>query len=188
MATHYLLPCTCGQKNEVDSSQAGLTVNCACGSKLTVPAMRGLAGLERVERAPPPHLAAPTNNWGPRQGLMFLGGTVITAAALLALYFWLQLPEPITLLPDYEAINRQSVDQLTPEQSIERWHELQVGIQRPSDEMQLDFLDRYTASLMQWIMLGGGVGAVGLLLFVIGLCMPSKRRATSTPTAPARAA
>jgi hypothetical protein len=175
MATHYLLPCQCGKKTEIDSSQAGLTVRCACGSELAVPAMRGLAGLERVERAPTPSQAQPASMWGPRQGMMFLGAAVVVAAALVALYFWLMLPEPVTLLPDYQALNRNNVKQLTLEQTIDRWHELRFGIESPMEESKLDNYDRYVEWVMQWITVCGGVAGIGCLLIVVGLFIPSKR-------------
>ena len=188
MATHYLLPCQCGKKNEVDSSQAGLTLRCECGSELAVPAMRGLASLERVERAPPPYLAQPAGNWGPRQGLMFLGAAVMAAAALAALYFWWQLPQPVTLMPDYQARNRQGINTLSLEESFDVWHNLQAGIEQPMIEAQLNVYDRYKEWVMQWETACGAVGGVGLLLVVIGLLMPSKRRVARRPVEPAHAA
>jgi hypothetical protein len=107
--------------------------------------------------------------------MMFLGAAVVVAAALVALYFWLMLPEPVTLLPDYQALNRNNVKQLTLEQTIDRWHELRFGIESPMEESKLDNYDRYVEWVMQWITVCGGVAGVGCLLIVVGLFIPSKR-------------
>jgi hypothetical protein len=181
MATHYLLPCPCGKKTEIDSSQAGLTLRCTCGAELTVPAMRGLANLERLERAPAAPATGPSSStWGRRQGTMFLGGVILTISALMALYFWMGIPPRPELLPDYEAINRQQNEQLTLEDSFTQWHEiLQKGITDPAFEARLDFLDQITERIMQWEMVCGGFAAIGLVFIVVGLLMPSGQQAAA---------
>lgn len=186
MATHYWLPCSCGNKNEIDANQAGLTVRCSCGTELSVPAMRGLADLERVERTAAPAASQTASAWGRRHGVVFLGGVILTLAALLALFFWSRIPPRPALLPDYEAINRQYNDQLSLDDSFALWHELlQKGITDPGLEAQLDIIDRITENIMQWEMVCGGFAAVGLLLIVVGLLMPSDRRPAARSAEPA---
>jgi hypothetical protein len=185
MATHYLLPCPCGKKNEIDSSQSGLTVRCACGAELSVPAMRGLANLERVERSSAPMPGQSSGTWGRRHGVVFLGGVILTFAALATLYFWMGIPQRPVLLPNYEDINRQYNDQLSPEDSFTQWHEiLQKGITEQEFETQLDIIDRITENILQWQMVCGGFAAVGLLLIIVGLLMPSDRRSAARRAEP----
>jgi hypothetical protein len=186
MATHYLLPCQCGKKNEVDSNQAGLTVRCECGADLPVPAMRGLANLERVERAPAASVASGMT-WGRRQGLIFLGSVLLAFSALAALFFWAQMPSWPVLLPDYQLRNRQNNEQLSPEDSFNEWRELQKGIVLPEMEAHLNVIERITSDLMQWEMVCGGVAAVGLLLVVVGLSMSSRPRSSPQRVQPAHA-
>lgn len=187
MATHYMLPCQCGKKNEIDSSQAGLTLRCACGADLTIPAMRGLVNLERVERAPAALSAEPTRTWGRRHGTMFLGAVILTIAGLMALFFWMAMPPLPVLLPEYQAINRQGNETLSLEDSFSQWHEiLQKGITDPAFEARLDFLEQITERDVQWEMVCGGFAAIGLLFIVAGLLIPSERQATARRPEPAR--
>ena len=78
----YLLPCACGDKREVDQTQAGLTVRCHCGAELVVPTMRGLAKLERAT----PGVTVPARTWNRRKGVLFLGAC-ITLVSLAVLAF-----------------------------------------------------------------------------------------------------
>ncbi|HET6880317.1 MAG TPA: hypothetical protein VFI31_09190 [Pirellulales bacterium] len=176
MATRYLLPCQCGKKSEVDANQAGLTVRCACGAELAVPAMRGLATLEKVESAP---AAAPTSAapaWGARQGVMFLGAAILIVAGLAALFFWIRFVEPVTLRPDYQEVNRERNEELSLEDSFAEWREkLQKGIEIPELEMQLEKYEEYNEGIMQWEFVCGGFAAIGLLLMVVGLFLPEPR-------------
>lgn len=164
MATHYLLPCQCGKKNEVDSSQAGLHVRCECGAELPVPTMRGLSALERIDRAAEKPGAAGGSNWGRRQGLMFLGGVLLAGAALVALFFWSLFPTRPMLQFDYEA-----QQQLSPVDSFAEWRELQKGIELPEAEMHVIRFEQITDELWKWEMVCGGIAGVGLLLIIVGL-------------------
>lgn len=170
MATHYLLPCQCGKKTEVDSSQAGLQVRCECGTELPVPTMRGLASLERVDRAAETRGGAKPSSWGRRQGLMFLGGVLLTAAALVALFFWSMFPQRPILQFNFEAQQELSlIDSFT------EWRELQKGIELPEAEMHVSHYEQITDELMHWEMACGGVAAVGLLFIIVGLATPANR-------------
>jgi hypothetical protein len=175
MATNYLLPCSCGKRNTVDSGQAGLNVRCECGAELNVPTLRGLSSLERVEAAPRAAAAVPAKVWGPRQGLIFLGSAILVAAAAAAFFFWWRMPEAPSLDPNYQEYNRAFIDSKSPEELMEFWRECQVGITQPMWEMQLDSYDRIVGELTQWEMLVGGVAAVGSILIAVGLTMRSKK-------------
>ncbi|HVA46066.1 MAG TPA: hypothetical protein VNH11_06800 [Pirellulales bacterium] len=174
MPTNYLLPCACGKKTTVDAGQAGLNVRCQCGAELAVPTMRGLSSLERIEAAPTVERGEPAVTWGPRQGLMFLGGTILAAASLAALWFWWSIPAAPSLRDDYQEQTRQAIGQLPPEKIVDLWHEFRTGIEQPQWEMALDRYDAIVRDRMQWEMLVGGVAAVGLLLVVIGLLIGPK--------------
>lgn len=171
MASHYLLPCQCGKKTEVDTSQAGLQVRCECGAELAVPTMRGLAALERVDAVAENSRAATRGTWGRRQGLMFLGGVLLTGAALGALFFWALFPARPMLEFNYEAQR-----QLSPIDSFTEWRELQKGIELPEAEQHLSYFERVTNELMNWEKVCGAAGGVGLLLIIVGLATPSERR------------
>lgn len=173
MAAHYLLPCQCGKKNEVDSSQAGLQVRCECGVQLAVPTMRGLAGLERVERSAEQTRAAAGGAWGRKQGLMFLGGVLVIGAALIGLLFWSLLPNRPMIQFDYETLQRLSL-----EQSFAEWHELQKGVVIPEAEMHIAYYERVTDGLWQWEMVCAGFAALGATLIIVGLALPSNRLPT----------
>lgn len=174
MPANYLLPCSCGEKIAVDSSQAGLNVLCSCGTKLAVPTMRGLSALERIEAAPKGSAAQRPSAWGPRQGLIFLGATILTFAALAAGFFWWATPSAPSLYAGYQEYNREFIDQKTPEELLEVWHECRTGIEQPAYEAGLDTYDMIVRDRMQWETLAGGVAVVGVALIVIGLMISAK--------------
>lgn len=178
MATHYLLPCQCGKKTEVDSSQAGLQVRCECGTELPVPAMRGMAALERVDREADKLGGKKGSTWGRRQGLMFLGGVLVAGAGLIALFFWSMFPQRPILQYDFEA-----QQELSPVDSFTEWRELQKGIELPDAELHLSRFDQITDELLQWEMVCGGVAAVGLLFIIVGLATPANRGPAERPAA-----
>ncbi|HWB12609.1 MAG TPA: hypothetical protein VG826_25510 [Pirellulales bacterium] len=187
MPTHYLLPCQCGKKTEVDSSQSGLSVNCACGAQLAVPTMRGLAALERVDAAPREVASEPGPTWGAGQGLAFLGSTVVIAAALVAFGVWFKMmPEPLTLADNYSEINRAMIDQQPPETLIMIWEDCKAGIEQPQMEAMLDRYDAVVAEVLAWEAVIGSVAAVGLVLVAVGLFMGASKGAGALT--PARAA
>jgi hypothetical protein len=187
MSTHYLLPCQCGKKTEIDSSQSGLTIRCACGAELVVPAMRGLAALERIEAAPRDVVSEPGPSWGAQQGLVFLGSTIVVVAALGAFaIWWIKMPEPLTLNENYQEANRAIIDQQAPEALIVIWQDARHGIEQAPAEEMLDHYDQLVAEVLTWEMIWGGVGAVGLVVAVVGLFMGVGRPAAALT--PARAA
>src|ERR1041384_5370156 len=99
LSVKSLLPCSCGKKIEIEISQAGLLVDCpACGRQVQAPTMRGFRELERVEL--PETSAARGGEWGTRQGLIFLGLTILAIGLLGAGYVWWTTPvfDPVAVL------------------------------------------------------------------------------------------
>src|SRR5487761_1267231 len=169
MSFHYLLPCQCGQKTAVDSSQAGLSVRCRCGASLAVPAMRGLAKLERVESASQAAAAQPAGAWGARQRLIFSGSIILVFGALGALGVWWTLPEAPSLNESYQEFNRAFIDQQSPEELLEKWQDYRTGIEQPMWESVLNRYERIFRERVEWALVAGGVAAAGLVLMAIGL-------------------
>lgn len=82
----YLLPCGCSERIVVSAGQAGDAVECpACGARLTVPRLGGLAALELAAEAP-----SPRRQWTVGQGWGFAGLLIaaIAAPAALGLRAW----------------------------------------------------------------------------------------------------
>lgn len=176
MPANYLLPCACGHRTRVDANQAGLTVRCACGTELTVPAMRGLAALERADLPPAAERTAPAGpTWGRRQGLIFLGSVILIAGALAAVAIWFFLiPSPLSLKENYRQATRDALDSMPVEDLIAKWNEYRNGVEQETWEQAINMYEAVVRGWMQWVMLAGGIGCVGLLLIVIGLLMPAK--------------
>ena len=95
MPATYLLPCTCGRKNQVEVRQAGETIQCECGASLEVPTMLKMAELEKVQT----RQTAGRPTWGPHQAMILFGALITTVAAGMAVYCILARPR----LPDIRA-------------------------------------------------------------------------------------
>jgi len=161
---------------DVDRTQAGLAVNCACGRRLEVPTIRGFAELET--RAQP--ASEPASTWGPRQGVMFLGVAIAllaSAAAIYARFF----PKPNRIQGVDHAAIVKLVDDLTPTQTFEMWSELSRGMDRQELPDMLRYWD-YLAQRNRWSWVAWGVAAVGGVIAAVGALIP-KDDATRRPTA-----
>jgi len=171
MTTHYLLPCNCGKKNEVDSGQAGLNIRCSCGAELAVPTMRGLNQLERAE-APPAgrrQVAARQSTWGAPQGLIFLGLLILLGAMLPAGLTWYTYPQPPRLRDDFEKLNRNDIDPMTLLQTWELWKNLRKDF---AEEPEIPEMYQYRVlakAARERLIFMGVVGGIGLLLVIAGL-------------------
>lgn len=167
MRTHYLLPCSCGRNLHVDASQAGLPLECVCGAKLEVPTMRGLAMLERVPEQSTGAVedAAP---WGPRQGLMFLGGAILAVGLGITAFFAARVPPEPAPDPAELADIQKQVDAIQPSQIIEIWQQqFRGGIGVPltqTHDVYLYLLNERRVRLT----LSLGLAAVGLALLGAG--------------------
>ncbi|MBW3596492.1 MAG: hypothetical protein KY475_04360 [Planctomycetes bacterium] len=133
----YLLPCECGRRVPVATSQAGETVVCECGRSLTAPKLRELRQLE-------PHAVKETAPrrpvWSFRQGVMFVAGIVVLLISIVTLVITgMQRSSLYTEKPEFhpEFIEQQlaQIDRNSPVENLELWrHEiLEHGLTRPGD-------------------------------------------------------
>ncbi|HEV7222665.1 MAG TPA: hypothetical protein VGN42_08190 [Pirellulales bacterium] len=171
MTTHYLLPCTCGKKNEVDSGQAGLNIRCSCGAELAVPTMRGLDQLERAESPTSGRrqVAPPQSTWGARQALIFLGLVVLLGAALPAGLAWYSYPQPPRLRDDFEKLNRADIDPMTLMQAWDLWTHLRQDFSEETEIPEMHMYRILAKAARERLIFIGVVGGIGLLLVIAGL-------------------
>ena len=171
MSTHYLLPCACGKKTEIDAGQAGLNVRCDCGAQLAVPTMRGLSQLERVE-SPSAQGRGETqqSSWGARQGVIFLGAVILLGALFpvaYQLYYYPQRPQ--LFRTDFKELNAQEIEQATLPQTFELWRELKLGFEQQGEHPQMQMYIMMEKQAREKLIATGAVAAVGLLLIIVGL-------------------
>ena len=177
MRTSYLLPCSCGKKIEVDANQSGLAVRCQCGAEQTVPTLRGLAALERVEAAELASAKAGPS-WSVRQGLIFLGLVILVGSLIGWLVLRLTIrPQPITPFENFQEFNRQYINELAHETLIAEWDKYRKGIEDPEWRMAMDYFLTREQEYHQALYVVAFVAAVGLVTLIIGLCMPKTRTA-----------
>ena len=181
--TRYLLPCVCGRRIPVAASQAGEQLQCECGQKLEVPTLRHLAALDRLEQ----HEVAPRRDksWGARQGLVFLGASIISFSRVFAGYgflIYLQLHKLRRRLLNLSCCTRAiwfrpdapplSIDTMSAADGWKAWELLHV-IQRPLHPYyEMGPLTRYKDAMDNWegLRLAALVAAgAGVLLINIGL-------------------
>lgn len=175
MATRYLLPCKCGEKLEIDSSQAGLEIACRCGEKLEVPSLRGIRQLETVDEHMPaksqadrphprPRPVYAESTWGPRQGTMLAGGLIACGGLLLSLIMWLTRPTYESPKVD-ENDFRRAAQAMTLEQSFEYWEHARQGID-PTLDTGLQYYRYHRAISDRWRNAGFGLAGLGLVIFL----------------------
>jgi hypothetical protein len=99
----YLLPCECGREVVVTRAQAGDTVTCECGAKLSVPTLRGLAELRPAPVAA--GAGARSRNWDDRHRVGFLLALGAVTCLLVAGYLWASLPALEVQPSDQDFIN-----------------------------------------------------------------------------------
>lgn len=172
MTAYYLLPCTCGKKIEVDASQSGLNVRCECGAESTVPTLRGLKELERASAPPADRRSEPpVSNWGARQALMFLGVLILLGAGVPAALQIATYPKPPELVPNFEELNREDIDQATLMQTFELWRNLRKDF---SEEGELPAMHGYLVmaetARIRLIFLGL-IGGIGVALAIAGFAI-----------------
>lgn len=180
MRTSYLLPCSCGKKIEVDANQSGLAVRCQCGAEQTVPTLRGLAALERVEAAELASAKAGPS-WSMRQGLIFLGLVILVGSLIGWLVLRLTIrPQPITPFENFQEFNRQYINELAPETLIAEWDKYRKGIEDPEWRLAMDYFLAREQEYHQALYVVAFVAAVGLVILIIGFCMPKARAAQAS--------
>jgi hypothetical protein len=132
----YLLPCpACNSCLPVETGQAGQTIHCSCGYSFEVPSIRGLRTLEPLAEERP--AAA---SWTKRKGLLFVGatmsvGSLIAAAAVLALRPTVNDDGGLKINVNEEAI-RSEVAALPPLESIQRFQMADAALPTPFAEQK----------------------------------------------------
>ncbi len=138
MSQQYLLPCECGEKIPVDTSQAGSAVTCGCGRTVDVPSMRAIRQLEAAE---PGEARRPRAQWNPQAGVVFVSG-ILLALLAGATGFWCHLQyrghEAHRLsagdVQQWTDALAAEVDQATPDQLLDMWQqERERGLGRHDD-------------------------------------------------------
>lgn len=160
MTTKFLLPCDCGEKIAVGVAQAGQSVTCPCGAELTVPTMKTLRSLGRVET--PPQKRRATSMWDNPQRILVIG-VVITAAALAA------------TAQVYRSRPRLApMEVFSPWGTWLMWQQLREGVKRPSFEPN-PYLDQLRVHRYRWYASLAVVG-VGLATMASSVFVPRRRR------------
>ncbi len=186
MAQQYQLPCPkCGTKTQVDSRQAGETITCQCGERLSVPTLRGLRELEAVQDTRPAPPAKP--KWSPVHGMLFSLGLV---AALVGGVMATRHFVAYRSLADFTVDRTSEVDQYTNEvidglninESMQAWHDLTA---HPLDSSELppwimaqEMSQAQKRSMTTWaVVCGVGIAAVVTALAMSRLGGPAARKA-----------
>ncbi len=166
----YLLPCNCGRRLTVSAAQAGDLLQCECGQRVEVPTLRHLAALEHVADT-----RRPERTWGARQGVVFLGGTLIVLAAVALV--WLQIREP---KPIQDPLLKHVVESMTFEQLWRVWPDFQIGIQRRLLPLEAAVFEQNRIEIRQWQQwrwTAVAVAAAGVIVIAIGVFLvPAPRR------------
>src|SRR5260221_8593002 len=168
----FLLPCACGRQLPVTAAQAGDQLQCECRQRIEVPTLRHLAALERVEDS----AARRAKSWGARQGLVFLGASIIAIAAVCLLVLQLQKPQPI-----HEQLIQTNIEKMTPAQIWAAWPALQHGIMRsllPVEAAIYQQRKYEIESWQDWRRATMAVAGAGIVLVAIGLLIvrPPRRK------------
>ncbi len=144
----YLLPCSCGRKLRIHTSQAGERIPCGCGADLEVPTMREIALLEqdRSEPVAPP----PPRRWGIRQRLLLAGAALVLMGGFLgaASYFLRPVLAPVADYPPWMA--------------LDLWVVLQSGVDRPAHPAELGYEEALHIH-RQWMGVAAALAVLGLL-------------------------
>ena len=152
----YLLPCECGRKHPVSTSDAGCSRVCECGQKLVVPS---LMALKRLEPAPKSTTKLAKSKTG--------DGDLSAARKWIAcgiVVFLLGLVPTIVIQVEYQPYAKPITNQTEPELLFSWWTALNQGIDTPESPREMQ--QRQSQEL--WQMLFNG--SVGLAIVGLGLC------------------
>ncbi len=175
----YLLPCSCGRKIPVSSTQAGETLTCECGQTLDAPKLRELRQLETAPDAEPaPRRLA----WSQTQGLLFMfGGLILVLVAVVVALALLQRSQLVTeqpqIIPERMDEYLAEIDRNSPAENYEIWKTevLEQGLTRPQDP---DFVyHRRLAQVIDRVLIGAGVAAaIGVALIIAAFVVRPQTR------------
>ena len=164
MPQQYLLPCSCGQKIRIESSQAGGQVACGCGRTLAVPTLRGI---RRLEVAADAVRTKERPTWSRLHGAAFAGGmfAATLGVVLVALYvFRYAQIGGLTVDRSEEVIQNMTaqIDTITPVQALEIWsHDiLEEGLGQPQAPFWVTAKEK-VAEYSWWIKFGAGMILLG---------------------------
>jgi hypothetical protein len=164
----YLLPCSCGKKVAIESSQAGQDILCSCGKTMEAPTMQGIRRLEQqVEKE---HEPKATSSFGGAAIGIALAGLVILGAGG-ALTYRVYTTRPV--LP--------SVDYATPWDTWHMWHNLREGVQLP-EYMDSPYLQQKKV-YNQYMTVGVVIMALGIITIACAAIAAYFNRRSRRPTA-----
>jgi hypothetical protein len=162
----YLLPCSCGEKIAIESSQAGQAIRCSCGKTLEAPTMQGIRRLEQsadiVDES-----AVSSSIGGVTVGIALLGLIILSVGGGIA--GWNYTRRPVMI----------DVDYMSPWDTWLMWQSLREGVrmQEYSDSPYLQAKKEHT----QYMTVGFVIIGVGIVTLVGALAIAlvngrSKRR------------
>lgn len=118
MTIKYLLPCSCGKKIPVETTQAGQDIQCSCGQQVSVPTMQGIRCLEQYLDSSDESKAGPSYG-GAALGIALLGLLILGGGGALMYRTYNQRP----VLVD--------VDYMSPWETWLMWQNLREGVRLP---------------------------------------------------------
>ncbi len=166
MKTQYWLPCACGQKLAVETTQAGQRVRCACGADVVVPPLREILELEPAVDAPGARPRRPQGAWGRRQTRLLIGAAIVIAS--LGGWGFLRLAQPRVA----------AVDTLSPIQVWTMWQDLRRGPDRnltPIEQQIVGTIGMYRAGKIVLLC----CAAAGLLFMAVSYALPAPVEASA---------
>ncbi len=185
---HYLLPCECGRKLDVSTADAGEQMTCPCGRKVDVPTLRGLEALEPAASSPS---STAQRAWSGRQGVAFLGASLIVVAGVgLIALLCAQPPTAEQLLMRVKRAEHVDVDKLPPAEAWLRWNEIEQGLMRltvPEVET-LKYARTLSDNWRIWRTIAYAAGGLGIALIFASFLIPRRRsvRAAQKPATATR--
>lgn len=114
----FLLPCKCGNEIHVSTAQAGGSVQCSCGEKVSVPTLGELRKLPRTTTDSSPA----TSTWGPKQGLLAFFLIIAIGNALVGAYYLYQQPteQELSFASRLEQFS-ELIPEMTPNEAWNFW-------------------------------------------------------------------
>ncbi|MHB8902868.1 MAG: hypothetical protein ACYC6Y_29260 [Thermoguttaceae bacterium] len=162
MTAKYLLPCSCGEKIPVETTQAGENLLCSCGRTLTVPSMQGIRRLEPLPEPSKERKPGPTYG-GLALAIALVGLLILAVGGAMMYRTHLQQPDFI------------SMDYVSPWQSWLMWEQdLRHGVQLP-EYFESPYLQ---ARQVYWryMIVGAVIAGVGVVLIASAALMTMAAR------------
>ena len=173
-----LLCTSCGQTLNIDSTQAGSTLNCACGQLIQVPTLREIGQLPDADATGGIRTHSP-RRWTRTQGILFaIGAVCLLFSAITATVLFANLP---SLQLTGRAGNVAALDRQLDRLSASETHELWLYYQSAPNTMisiaeKIGSLERRRS---RSILVGLSIGVLGVTVGVV-LIIFSLRRVQPT--------